>query len=164
MKEARDFSGQIQKPVLGFDEKAVQQQYCPCAPILPFQHCSHGDGKVSRETRPGSWSGWKIACLNKTLNFRYFSWTNFGSPLRAELGTTVLTQLWAQARTQLPLESFTLSTIQTLLQRTLENVPVRVIGIFGITDVCMAVADTAPSNADIFDAVVILENTREVGH
>lgn len=33
--------------------------------------------------------------------------------------------------------------------------PVRVIRVFGITDVCMAVADTAPSNADIFDAVVI---------
>lgn len=33
--------------------------------------------------------------------------------------------------------------------------PVRVIRVFGITDVCMAMADTAPSNADIFDAVVI---------
>lgn len=33
--------------------------------------------------------------------------------------------------------------------------PVRVVGVFGITDICMAMADTAPSNADIFDAVVI---------
>lgn len=63
--------------------------------------------------------------------------------------------------------SFILSiTIQTLLHRTetLRNVPVRVIRVFGITDVCMAMADTAPSNADIFDAVVILESTRKVGH
>lgn len=33
--------------------------------------------------------------------------------------------------------------------------PVRVTGVFSIADICMAVADTAPSNADIFDAVVI---------
>jgi len=46
----------------------------------------------------------------------------------------------------------------------LKNIPVRVTGVFSIADICMAVADTAPSNADIFDAVVILVSTREVVH
>jgi len=44
----------------------------------------------------------------------------------------------------------------------LKNIPVRVTGVFSIADICVAVADTAPSNADIFDAVVILVSTREV--
>lgn len=74
----------------------------------------------------------------------------------------------AQDRTQLTVVSaFILRTVtQMLSDRTgvLQKVPVRVVGVFGITDVCVAVADTAPTDADILDAVVILESTRKVGH
>lgn len=79
----------------------------------------------------------------------------------------MLAQLRAQDRTQPTLASLILTiTIQMLLHRTgtLKNIPVRVIRVFGITDICMAMADTAPSNADIFDAVVVLESTRKFGH
>lgn len=46
----------------------------------------------------------------------------------------------------------------------MQKVPVRVVGVFGIADIRVAMADTTPSNADILDAVVILESTRKVGH
>lgn len=76
--------------------------------------------------------------------------------------------LQAQDRTQLTLVSpFILRTvIQMLPQRTgiLQKVPVRVAGVFGIADVGVAVADAAPSDADVLDAVVVLESTRKAGH
>lgn len=104
---------------------------------------------------------------DKLCNFCYFVWSSFCFFLRAEPRTAGMAPLLAQDRTQLTLGSFILRTvIQMLSHRTgiLQKVPVRVVGVFGIADICMAVADTAPSDADILDAVVILESTRKVGH
>lgn len=41
--------------------------------------------------------------------------------------------------------------------------PVRVIGVLGITNICVTVADAASSNADVLDAVVILGGMARVG-
>lgn len=105
---------------------------------------------------------------HKICDFCYFVWSSFCFFLRAETQTAVMAPSQAQDRTQLTLVSYFIlrTAIQMLSDRTgiLQKVPVRVIGVFGITDVCVAMADTAPSNADILDAVVILESTRKAGH
>lgn len=144
----------------------VQQQYRLCAPsnsstLFPWGWQSCGQGNQTRELI------WLKNTLTKCLIFATLAGPVSDSFSGQSHKQQLLAQLRAQDRTQLTPVSFILSiTIQTLLHRTetLRNVPVRVIRVFGITDVCMAMADTAPSNADIFDAVVILESTRKVGH
>lgn len=35
--------------------------------------------------------------------------------------------------------------------------PERIGGVLGVTDICMAMTDTATANTDVFDAVIILQ-------
>jgi len=145
----------------------MRNQYWLCAPTLPFQRSAPVGMAKLWAGKPNQGANLAEKQHDKIFNFCYSGWISFRFVLRAEPQTTVLAPLRAQDRTQLTPVSFILSTaIQMLLHRTgtLKIVPVRVIRVFGITDVRMAVADTPPSNADVFDAVVILESTRKVGY
>lgn len=141
----------------------VLQQY-PSISILTL--CSSGMAKLwTGKLNQGADLTEKQS--DKKCDFCYFVWSSFCFFFEAEPRIAVMAPLQAQNRTQLTLVSSFILKQQLKcfpFQMLLGFVPVRVVGVLGIADVGVAVAHAAPSNADILDAVVVLQSTRKAGH